>query len=212
MSEAPPLSPYGWQRHGILFVLSAPSGAGKSSLLNAIRPNADFLFSVSCTTRAPRAGERDGVDYHFISREEFERRIEAGEFLEYAFVHGNYYGTLRENILRELVAGRDVLLEIDVQGAATVRGHRGEIADSLADVFLMPPTFEILHQRLLKRGTESPEQLELRLANARREMEAWREYRYLIVSGTVEEDAANFLSIMRAERQVSRRLRDESRP
>jgi len=209
MSPASPLQPNGWRRHGILFILSAPSGGGKSSLLNAIRSNADFLFSVSCTTRAPRPGERDGVDYHFISREEFERRIDGGEFLEYAFVHGNYYGTLRENVMRELVAGRDVLLEIDVQGAATVRGHRGEIADSLADVFLMPPTFEVLRQRLLKRGTESPEQLELRLANAKREMEAWREYRYLIVSGTVEDDAANFLSIMRAERQVSRRLTQE---
>jgi guanylate kinase len=208
MSEKAP-QPNGWRRHGILFILSAPSGTGKSSLLNAIRPNADFLFSVSCTTRAPRPGERDGVDYHFISREEFERRIDGGEFLEYAFVHGNYYGTLRENVMRELIAGHDVLLEIDVQGAATVRGHRGEIADSLADVFLMPPTFEVLRQRLLKRGTESPEQLELRLANARREMESWREYRYLIVSGTVEDDATNFLSIMRAERQVSRRLRQE---
>jgi guanylate kinase len=208
MMETPP-QPAGWSRHGILFILSAPSGAGKSSLLNAIRPNADFLFSVSCTTRPPRPGETDGVDYHFISREEFERRIDGGEFLEYAFVHGNYYGTLRENVMRELVAGRDVLLEIDVQGAATVRGHRGEITDSLADVFLMPPTFEVLRQRLLKRGTESPEQLELRLANAKREMEAWREYRYLIVSGTVEDDATNFLSIMRAERQVCRRLRQE---
>lgn len=208
MSEMSP-QPNGWQRHGILFILSAPSGAGKSSLLNAIRPNADFLFSVSCTTRVPRPGERDGIDYHFISREEFERRIEGGEFLEYAFVHGNYYGTLRANVMRELVAGRDVLLEIDVQGAATVRGHSGEITDSLADVFLMPATFEILRQRLNKRGTETPEQLELRLANAKREMEAWREYRYLIVSGTVDEDAANFLSIMRAERQVSRRLRQE---
>jgi guanylate kinase len=208
MSEKAP-QPTGWRRHGILFILSAPSGTGKSSLLNAIRPNADFLFSVSCTTRAPRPGERDGVDYHFITREEFERRIADGEFLEYAFVHGNYYGTLRENVMRELVAGRDVLLEIDVQGAATVRGHLGEIADSLADVFLMPPTFEVLRQRLLKRGTESPEQLELRLANAKREMESWREYRYLIVSGTVDDDAANFLSIMRAERQVSSRLRQE---
>lgn len=208
MSDLPPPAA-GWRRHGILFILSAPSGGGKSSLLNAIRPNADFLFSVSCTTRPPRTGERDGVDYHFISRDEFERRIGAGEFLEYAFVHGNYYGTLRENIMRELVMGRDVLLEIDVQGAATVRGHRGDIADSLADVFLMPPTFELLRQRLLKRGTESPEQLELRLRNAKREMEAWKEYRYLIVSGTVEEDAANFLAIMRAERQVCRRLRPE---
>jgi guanylate kinase len=208
MIETPPQSA-GWRRRGILFILSAPSGGGKSSLLNAIRPNADFLFSVSCTTRTPRPGERDGVDYHFIPREEFERRISNGEFLEYAFVYGNYYGTLRENVLRELVSGRDVLLEIDVQGAATVRGHSGDIADSLADVFLMPPTFELLRQRLHKRGTESPEQLELRLANAKREMAAWQEYRYLIVSGTVEEDAANFLSIMRAERQVSRRLRQE---
>jgi guanylate kinase len=196
-----------WQRRGILFVLSAPSGGGKSSLLNAIRDTADFLFSVSCTTRTPRPGEVDGRDYHFISRDDFERRIEGGEFLEYAFVHGNYYGTLRENVSRELEAGRDVLLEIDIQGAATVRGHRGEIGDSLADVFLMPSSFEELHRRLLKRGTETPEQLALRLANAKREMEAWSDYRYLIVSGTVAEDVANFRAIMRAERQVSRRLR-----
>jgi guanylate kinase len=206
MSESASPAPT-WQRRGILFVLSAPSGGGKSSLLNAIRGTADFLFSVSCTTRAPRPGEVDGRDYHFILRDEFERRIEAGEFLEYAFVHGNYYGTLRENVLRELEAGRDVLLEIDVQGAATVRGHRGEIGDSLADVFLMPSSFEVLRRRLLKRGTETPEQLALRLANAQREMDAWSDYRYLIVSGTVEEDAENFRAIMRAERQVSRRLR-----
>jgi guanylate kinase len=196
-----------WRRRGILIVLSAPSGAGKSSLLNALRPTADFVYSISCTTRAPRPGEQDGVHYHFISREEFERRIEAREFLEYALVYGNYYGTLKANVLRELEAGTDVLLEIDVQGAATVRGHGEEIAGSLADIFLMPPTFEELRRRLHKRGTESEEQLQLRLSNARREMASWKEYRYLIVSNLVADDVENFQAILRAERQASRRLK-----
>lgn len=195
-----------WKRRGILFVLSAASGTGKSTLLNALRPTADFVYSVSCTTRAPRPGETDGVHYHFISRDEFERRIEAGDFLEYAFVHGNYYGTLRENVVKHLQVGTDVLLEIDVQGAVTVRGHGGIIAESLVDIFLMPPSFEMLKKRLLKRGTEDPEQMALRLSNAQREMQSWCEYRYLIISGLVEEDVANFQAILRAERQASGRL------
>lgn len=194
-----------WRRHGILFVLSAPSGGGKSTLLNLIRPDADLVFAVSCTTRLPRPGEIDGLHYHFIDRQEFERRIESGDFLEYALVHGNYYGTLREEVVRHLVNGDDVLLEIDVQGAATVRGNGGVIAESLADIFLMPPTFEELQRRLRKRGTETEEQLCLRLANARREIESWRDYRYTIISGEPEEDVTNFRAILLAERQVSSR-------
>ena len=119
-----------WRRSGILFVISAPSGGGKTTLLERLRPGADFVYSVSCTTRTARPGEIDGTDYHFIARQEFERRIDAGDFLEYALVHGQYYGTLRETIVRHLNAGTDVLLDIDVQGAATVRGHGGVIAGS----------------------------------------------------------------------------------
>lgn len=196
-----------FQRRGILFVVSAPSGAGKSTLLNALRPTADFVYSVSCTTRAPRPGEEDGRDYHFLSREDFAARIAAGEFLEHAEVHGNFYGTLRSEVLDHLARGVDVLVDIDIQGAASIRANGGPlIAGSLADVFIMPPSKEELHRRLLKRGTESAAQIAVRLQNASREMEAWQEYKYTIVTGLVEEDLAKFRAIMRAERYLSRRL------
>jgi guanylate kinase len=194
------------RRRGILFVLSAPSGAGKSTLLNAIRPGADFTFSISCTTRPPRPGELDGRDYHFLSSDDFERKAAAGEFLEYANVHGNYYGTLRSAVLERLEAGEDVLLEIDVQGAASIRSAGGAIADSLVDVFMMPESLGELDRRLHKRGTEDPAQIELRLANARREIASWPEFRYLLITTTVEEDVANFTAIVRAERQAARRI------
>jgi guanylate kinase len=205
-----PLSPDDqpqFSRRGILFVVSAPSGAGKSTLLNALRPTADFVYSVSCTTRAPRPGEVDGEDYHFITRDEFERRLAAGEFLEHAEVHGNLYGTLRANVISDLEAGTDVLIDIDTQGAANIRANGGPlIADSLVDVFIMPPSLEELRRRLLKRATETTEQIEIRLRNAEREIKAWRDYRYTIITGSVEEDLTKFRAIMRAERYLSRRL------
>ena len=205
-----PLSPDDqpqFSRCGILFVVSAPSGAGKSTLLNALRPTAGFVYSVSCTTRPPRPGETDGEDYHFITRTEFQRRIIAGDFLEHAEVHGNFYGTLRSNVLAQLEAGTDVLIDIDTQGAASIRANGGAlIHDSLVDVFIMPPSVEELRRRLLKRGTETPEQIEIRLGNATHEMEAWRDYRYTIITGSVEEDITKFRAIMRAERYLSRRL------
>lgn len=187
-------------------MVSAPSGAGKSTLLNSIRPNADFIYSVSCTTRPPRPGEVDGEDYHFLSEAEFARRVAAGEFIEHAAVHGYEYGTMRETVVRQLERGIDVMIDIDVQGAGQIRAQRGPIAASLADVFIMPPSLEELRRRLLKRGTESPEQIELRLANAANEMEAWRDYRYTIISGSMEEDLLKFRAIMRAERYLSRRM------
>lgn len=195
-----------FRRHGILFVVSAPSGAGKSTLLNALRPGADFIYSVSCTTRAPRAGEVDGEDYFFVSRETFEARVAAGDFIEFANVHENYYGTLRETVIRSLEAGVDVLVDIDVQGAQSIRGDGGVISGALADIFIMPPSMEELHRRLLKRGTETDEQIELRMRAASAEMEAWREYKYTIITGSVEEDLSKFRAIMRAERYLSRRL------
>lgn len=196
-----------FHRRGILFVVSAPSGAGKSTLLNALRPTADFLYSVSCTTRTPRRGEVDGKDYHFLAREDFERRIAAGDFIEHAEVHGNFYGTLRDNVLRNLEAGTDVLIDVDIQGAANIRRSGAEITESLADVFIMPPSMEELHRRLLKRGTESDEQMAIRLKRATVEMQAWPDYRYTIITGSVEDDVRNFTAIMRAERSLSRRMR-----
>lgn len=193
-------------RRGILFVVSAPSGAGKSTLLNALRPGADFVYSISCTTRAPRAGEIEGEDYHFIPRAEFLARIAAGEFLEYAEVHGNFYGTRRDLVLRSLEDGVDVLVDLDVQGARTLRACDDEIRQSLADIFIMPPSYAELRHRLIKRGTETPAQIEVRLANAAVELEAWREYRYTLISGSTEEDLHKFRGIMRAERYLTRRM------
>jgi len=194
-------------RLGILFILSAPSGAGKSTLRAGLQKNQDFAYSVSCTTRAPRPGEIDGSDYHFLTRDEFERKIAADEFLEHAQVHGNYYGTLKSAVLDTLHAGTDVLMDIDVQGAAMVRadGHP-EIRDALADIFLMPANMDVLRRRLANRGTETPEQIAIRLHNAETEMREWRQYRYAIITATPEEDVANFRAIMRAERCRSSRL------
>ena len=193
-------------------MVSAPSGAGKSTILNALRPTADFRYSISCTTRQPRAGEIDGEDYYFLAREEFEARIAAGDFLEYATVHGNYYGTRRDNVLEYLEKGIDVLLDIDVQGARQIRNDSEVIREALADIFIMPPSMEELHHRLLKRGTETADQIEVRLKNAFEEIECWKDYRYTIISGSIEEDIQKFRAIMRAERYLSRRLMVDTAP
>ena len=194
-------------RSGILFVISAPSGGGKSTLLKLLSANPDFVYSVSCTTRAPRPGEIDGEDYHFLSMEEFERRASAGEFVEHARVHGNCYGTLRSAVLKHLESGRDVLLDVDIQGAAEIRsGVHGLLKDAMVDIFLMPPSMTELERRLNRRNTESAEQLAVRLTNARAEMERWKEYRYTIISGSPQDDLDNFRAVMRAERMRSERL------
>jgi guanylate kinase len=194
-------------RRGILFVVSAPSGAGKTTLCNALRQTPDFIYSVSCTTRKARPGEIEGEDYYFLSREEFERRVREGEFLEHAAVHGHHYGTLRSTVLNHLNQGVDVLLDIDIQGAAAIRACTDpQIIDALADVFIMPPSLDELHHRLLKRATETQEQIEIRLRNAAAELKSWKLYRYSIISGSVEEDLQKFRAIMRAERYLSRRL------
>ena len=186
---------------------SAPSGAGKSTLLNSLRQTPDFVYSVSCTTRAPRPGEIAGEDYHFLSQAEFQERLGAGEFLEHARVHGHYYGTLRAGVIQQLDDGVDVLIDIDVQGASAIRSDPApEIRGSLADIFIMPPSLEELRHRLNKRGTETPDQIEVRLGNAATEMEAWRDYRYTLISGSVEEDLEKFRHIVRAERYLSRRM------
>jgi guanylate kinase len=196
-----------FSRYGILFVVSAPSGAGKSTLCDALRQTPDFVYSVSCTTRPPRAGEIDGEDYHFLSENDFLARVAAGEFLEHAKVHGKYYGTLREPVLRNLHKGVDVLIDIDTQGATAIREFDDSfVRQALADVFIMPPDLEELRRRLTKRGAETPAQIEVRLQTAAREMEHWRDYRYTIISQSIEEDLTKFRHIMGAERYLSSRM------
>ncbi len=196
-----------FRRTGILFVISAPSGAGKTTLCTALRQKPDFVWSVSCTTRAPRSGEVDGEDYHFLSTEEFTRRLEAGEFLEHAEVHGNRYGTLKGPVLENLRQGIDVLLDIDTRGAANIRACGDPmILTALADVFIVPPDLEELRRRLLRRGTETEEQVEIRMSNAATEMECWRDYRYTIISGSMEENIEKFRAVMRAERYLTHRM------
>jgi guanylate kinase len=196
-----------FSRHGILFVVSAPSGAGKTTLVERIRRIPNLFYSVSCTTRAPRAGEIEGKDYRFLSDAVFRGRVEKGDFLEHAQVHGDHYGTLREPVVTNLKNGKDVLIDIDTQGADVIRKCNDPvIRDALTDVFIMPPDLDELRKRLLKRGTETAQQINSRLATAAREMEHWRDYRYTIISGSVEEDLQRFRQIMEAESYLSRRL------
>lgn len=196
-----------FQRQGILFVVSAASGTGKSTLCDNLRHSDDFIYSVSCTTRLPRPGEVHGEDYYFLEKKEFEKRIVEKEFLEYAQVHDQYYGTPKSSVLEALQRGTDVLLDIDIQGAEQIRQCQDPmIQSSLVDVFIMPPTFEELERRLRKRGTESEEQIQKRLATGREEMKNWSGYRYTILSGSMEEDLTKFRAIMRAERYLSSRL------
>lgn len=196
-----------FSRYGILFVISAPSGAGKSTICDALRQTPDFVYSVSCTTREPRAGEIDGEDYHFLSEAEFQARVRKNEFLEHARVHEHYYGTLRQPLMTNLQKGIDVLIDIDTQGAMAIRDCGDEfIRRALSDIFIMPPNLDELRRRLTKRGTETPEQIELRLKNAAREMALWRDYRYTIISQSMEEDLQKFRHIIGAERYLSSRL------
>lgn len=192
---------------GILFVVSAPSGAGKTTLCDALRQTPDFVYSVSCTTRSPRAGEIEGEDYHFLSEADFMGRLQAGEFLEHAKVHNHYYGTLRKPLIANLQNGVDVLIDVDIQGAAAIRASNDRIIQqALCDVFIMPPDLDELRRRLTKRGTETADQIDLRIATAAREMTLWRDYRYTIISKSMEQDLQKFRHIMGAERYLSRRL------
>ena len=196
-----------FSRYGILFVISAPSGAGETTLVAALRQTPDLVYSVSCTTRAPRAGEIDGQDYQFLSDADFRARVKAADFLEYAQVHGDFYGTLRKPVITNLKNSVDVLIDIDTQGAAAIRNCDDPfIRQALADVFIIPPDLEELRRRLMNRGTETAQQIDSRLATAAREMELWRDYRYTIISRSVEEDLQKFRHIMDAEGYLSRRL------
>jgi guanylate kinase len=172
-------------RKGKLFVLAGPSGVGKGTLRAKALSDIDGLaYSISCTTRAPREGEREGVDYRFLSKEDFKDRAARGLFLEHAFVHGNHYGTLREDVERETAAGRDVLLEIDVQGARQIRKLL-PAPDSFL-IFISPPSIAVLEERLRRRGTESEDKVRLRTETAKKEMEAAAEFDRVIVNDDLE--------------------------
>lgn len=193
-------------RKGTLLVLSGSSGVGKSTVIaRVLEERPDVYFSVSCTTRAPRPGEVDGVNYYFISREEFQARIERGEFLEYAEYVGNYYGTSMTVIREKLEKGVDVLLDIEVQGAAKVR----EKLPEAASVFIVPPSFEELANRLRGRGTDSEEKILQRLETARREAREIKNYDYIVVNDTVEHAAREVLAILTAQDCRTQRRMDQ---
>jgi guanylate kinase len=188
-------------RTGMLLVVSGPSGSGKTTLCRRLADAGEVQYSISCTTRPPRPGEVDGRDYHFLTRDEFQRRIGSGEFLEHAEVHGNLYGSLKCEVLSRLTEGLDVVMDIDVQGAALVRACEDpEIRRSFVDLFVMPPGEKELLSRLSGRGTDSPEIISLRMKNALEEMSHWRRYTYVLLSSTREEDYSRFLSLVIAER------------
>ena len=195
------------QRKGILLVVSGPSGSGKTTLCRRLSDEGEAEYSVSCTTRCARPGEVDGRDYHFLSRESFLAKRDSGEFLESAEVHGNLYGTLKFEVTGRLSQGADVVMDLDVQGAAQVRTCADEaIRLSAIDLFVMPASDEELYARLSGRGTDSAEVIALRMTNALEEMRHWREYTYRLLSGSREEDYARFRSLITAERMRVSRL------
>jgi len=180
---------------GELYVVVAPSGAGKTTLVHALLAGAPQLrLSVSTTTRAPREGEVEGREYRFVARSRFEAMIAAGDFLEYAEVYGNYYGTSRAWIEAELAVGRDVLLEIDWQGAAQVR----RLFPRMVGIFILPPSLEELRRRLTARGKDSPETIERRMASAREEISHVLEFEYIIVNESFETALADLQAVVRA--------------
>ncbi|HEY0544570.1 MAG TPA: guanylate kinase [Pyrinomonadaceae bacterium] len=189
---------------GMLIVVSSPSGGGKGTLIRRVlKIVPDVGYSVSFTTRSPRAGEVNGRHYFFVQVEEFRAMAAAGAFLEWAVVHGNLYGTAHAQVERELAEGRDIILEIDVQGADSVRRL---MADAVT-IFILPPSFEILSERLRARGSEQPGDLALRLSNARQEVLAYRRFDYVIINDDADRAAAQLASVFYAER--ARRERQE---
>lgn len=182
---------------GVLFVVSAPSGAGKTSLLRALIPADDRLrLSVSHTTRAPRPGEEDGVHYHFVDRVRFEGMVAEGAFLEHARVFDNLYGTAERSVRDQLETGHDVVLEIDWQGARQVRERFPEAVS----VFIVPPSVAALRERLSGRGQDGPEVIERRMRDARSELSHFGEYDYLVVNDDFEQALADLRAIVGAER------------
>ncbi len=184
---------------GNLIIISSPSGGGKGTLIKEVLDRVpDLGYSVSLTTRAPRLGEEDGRHYHFVTKEAFQREIEESGFLEYAEVHGNLYGTAKSQIERITNAGRDVILEIDVQGAESVMRQVPEAVS----IFILPPSYETLRARLTARATERSNDLDVRLRNSHFEVSRYNLFRYVIVNDEVHIAAGKLASVIVAERQL----------
>ncbi|MCL6471608.1 MAG: guanylate kinase [Firmicutes bacterium] len=179
-----------------VFVISGPSGAGKGTLTEILLKRVPFLTrSVSATTRRPRPGEKDGLDYYFMTEEEFKKHIEDGDFLEWAIVHSNYYGTLKSVVEKELSAGKSVVMVIDVQGAASVKRQMPEAVL----IFIEPPSIEELARRLARRSTETEAELAERIKNAEQEMRLAKNYDYVVINDDMEKAAGELVEIVKAE-------------
>jgi len=190
-----------------ILVLSGPSGAGKSTIINAASDEiGEYYFSISTTTREPRMGEKDGVDYFFVSKKEFEEDIKAGNFLEYAQVHGNYYGTSLKPVKAALAQGKLVIFDIDIQGHRLVRAKMDDITTS---AFITPPTLKELETRLRARCTDDEEVILRRIANAKKEILAVGEYDFTIINDTLEEAAQKFIIVAKAARLKQSREDEE---
>lgn len=197
---------------GLALIVSGPSGAGKSTVCEILRKKRpDIRFSVSCTTRAPRPGETDGKDYHFISPEEFAAKVAENQFIEYATVHENSYGTLRSEIIDRIESGEDVLLDIDVQGALQIKEYVKNdelLAKCVEFAFIGPPDFAELERRLRSRGTETEEAISVRLKNARDELEKWDEYDYLIINKDLDKAVDDMEHLIDILHKCTKRLKD----
>ena len=202
-----------FERYGSAVIISGPSGVGKSTLVGNVRKILpDLSFSVSCTTRAPRAGEVNGREYYFLSPEAFEEKVRRGEFLEYAGVFDRRYGTLKSEVLSRVERGEQVLLDIDVQGAKQIRAASAaspELARSVHFILIAPPSLESLESRLRGRGSESEEQLALRLGAARSELANYKLYDYVVVNDDLEQATADLAAVLRSFRLLTRTLRQE---
>ncbi|HEX4348773.1 MAG TPA: guanylate kinase [Verrucomicrobiae bacterium] len=193
----------------LLILISAPSGAGKTTLVNLLlEAQPQMTRAITCTTREPRPGEKNGMDYHFLDATDFLKRLHAGNFIEHATVYGNSYGILKRELLDKLRAGRDVLLNVDVQGAATIRAeaeNEPELRRALVTIFLTTASVDILGQRLKKRGADAEAVIQKRLAVARQEISQWKNFDYLVISGDKEEDLRRALAIVESEKMRSAR-------
>ena len=202
-----------FERYGSAVIISGPSGVGKSTLVGNVRKILpDLSFSVSCTTRAPRAGEVDGREYYFLTPEAFDEKVRRGEFLEYAGVFDRRYGTLKSEVLSRVERGEQVLLDIDVQGAKQIRAASAaspELARSVHFILIAPPSLESLESRLRGRGSESEEQLALRLGAARSELANYKLYDYVVVNDDLEQATADLAAVLRSFRLLTRTLRQE---